>query len=92
MLYPYHDIKDELPLTAWGYLYNPDNPKAPIFWPPSMDYFKQFVKLIELTGQIGDFKKVTREVGGKLRTETFCKKYKLAKSKPQKEERSSPGE
>ena len=73
-LYPYYDKREELPLSAWGYLFNEDNPKQPIFWPPSMEYFQQFVRFLNEDSYIGQFRKVEREINGTKKLESVGKK------------------
>ena len=74
MLYPYYTEKKELPLTAWGYIYNEENPKQPIFWPTSMEQFQQFTRILEISGIILDLKKITKNTGGKEKEEIICRK------------------
>ena len=73
-LYPYYDKREELPLSAWGYLFNEDNPKQPIFWPPSMEYFQQFARFLNRRGYIGQFRKIEKEINGTKKIESVCKK------------------
>lgn len=77
MLYPYYTEKKELPLTAWGYIYNQENPKKPIFWPPSMQYFTQFVQILEKEHLILNMRKVPRKSGNSIKNEIVCTKSSL---------------
>ena len=88
-LYPYHFENQELPLTAWSYLYNEEDPTEPIFWPTSMEQFEQFAKLLDRLGYIGKFKKVEREVDGKKKVDTFCSKIIKAEPFIEKSEQTS---
>lgn len=91
-LYPYHDKRRELPLAAWGYIFNEENPKQPIFWPPSIEYFQQFVRIINELGLIGQFKKVESEVNGKKRSEILSKKLVTIRPANTLSDYPAPGE
>lgn len=79
-LYPYYLSKDQLPLSAWGYLFDPADPKKPIFWPTSMEYFQQFTKFLNRMGVIGHFEKVQKTVNGVAKTELIA--HKLMRIEP----------
>ena len=73
-LYPYYVKKDELPLSALGYLFNEDNPKEPIVWPPSKEYFVQFIRFLNRDSYVGQFRKVEKEINGTKKLEDVGKK------------------